>query len=340
MQVLRQGSAIYAGIGGNLGEARVPAYLSIPHGRVALVACAATFQDDAPAGDARSDIHGRPGLNPLRHDTRYGVDAASLQALNKIRHDLQIEGGQRESGPLQTVDFSFPASSTYPLHVTFELSDKPGVISTPDPGDLAALAHSIRDARGMADYVVTSIHAHEGSPGPDSIEVPAQFLVKFAHAAVDARADVIVGSGPHVLRGIEIYKGKPILYSLGNFIFENWLVVPQPTEFYQRYGLGADALPSEAYDARSDHDRRDEPANPLFWQSVIVHAVFRDGRVAEITLTPVTLGFGRKRPDRGYPQAADPASANEILARLQKLSQPFGTNIVINNGVGTIKIER
>lgn len=70
MQVLRQGSAVYAGIGENLGEARAPAYLSTPHGRVALVACAATFQDDAPAGDARSDIHGRPGLNPLRHDTR------------------------------------------------------------------------------------------------------------------------------------------------------------------------------------------------------------------------------------------------------------------------------
>lgn len=38
---------------------------------------------------------------------------------------------------------------------------------------------------------------------------------------IDAAADVVVGHGPHVLRGIEVYKGRPIFYSLANFIFEN-----------------------------------------------------------------------------------------------------------------------
>jgi poly-gamma-glutamate capsule biosynthesis protein CapA/YwtB (metallophosphatase superfamily) len=38
---------------------------------------------------------------------------------------------------------------------------------------------------------------------------------------IDAGAAVVTASGPHVLRGIEIYNGKPILYGLGNFIFEN-----------------------------------------------------------------------------------------------------------------------
>jgi poly-gamma-glutamate synthesis protein (capsule biosynthesis protein) len=177
-------------------------------------------------------------------------------------------------------------------------------------------------------------------PGADPLGTPAQFVVEFAHAAIDAGADLFVASGPHVLRGIEIYKGKPIFYSLGNFIFENWLVVPEPTEFYERFGLGLEALPSEAYEARSDHGRRDEPSNPLYWQSAVAQVLFRDGRPDEVTLTPFTLGFGKRAPDRGYPELADPAAATEILGRLQKLSQPFGTAIAIRNGVGRITIER
>ncbi len=65
---------------------------------------------------------------------------------------------------------------------------------------------------------------------------------------------------------VEIYKGKVIFYSLGNFIFENWLMVPQPTDFYEHYGVGPEALPAEAYAARSDHGRRDEPADPIYWK--------------------------------------------------------------------------
>ncbi|HEY2121008.1 MAG TPA: hypothetical protein VGH37_17610 [Candidatus Acidoferrum sp.] len=67
---------------------------------------------------------------------------------------------------------------------------------------------------------------------------------------------------------------------------------------------------------------------------------FREGRAAGITLTPITLGFGKKRPDRGYPVVADAATAAQILERLQRLSKPFGTNIVVRNGIGVIAIEK
>ena len=339
IEVLKRNGAVYAGIGENLGKARAPGYLSTPHGRVALISCASTIEEDSPAGQARPDLRGRPGLNPLRHDTRYRVDAATFEALRKMKNDLHLTGSSAGAGSPQTLAFSFPASSVYPLSVTFELSDKPGVVSTPDVHDVAALTHTIRDAREFSDYIVVSIHAHEGQPGADPLEVPAQFIVDFAHAAIDAGADLLVASGPHVLRGIEIYKGKPIFYSLGNFIFENWLVVPEPTEFYERFGLGLEALPSEAYEARSDHGRKDEPANPLYWQSVVARVRFRDGRAEQVTLTPYTLGFGKRAPDRGYPELADPAAAAEILGRLQKLSQPFGTSITVRDGVGSITIQ-
>jgi poly-gamma-glutamate capsule biosynthesis protein CapA/YwtB (metallophosphatase superfamily) len=333
IQVYRRAGAVYAGIGENLELARAPGYLATAHGRVALISTASTFSAGAPAGHERGDVRGRPGLSPLRFQTRYGVDTASLETLRKIKADFKLPGGSAERPPSpQTVVLRLDSSD-----VTFESSDKPRVVTTPDPRDLAEITHNIRDARELSDYVVTYIHAHEGAPA--GREVPAQFLVEFAHAAIDAGADVFVASGPHVLRGIEIYKGKLILYSLGNFIYTYDLVHLLPADMYEEYSLGPDALPSDFYNARSDHDRRGWPADPMFWQSVIAHVVFHDGHPARVILTPISIGFGKKRPDRGYPQVADNAMGTEILARLQKLSQPFGTNIAIKDGKGIITIE-
>jgi poly-gamma-glutamate capsule biosynthesis protein CapA/YwtB (metallophosphatase superfamily) len=339
MQQLKKDGAVYAGMGENLGEARVPAYLSTQHGRVALITCASTFPPDSPAGPSRPDARGRPGISPLRYDTRYIVSPAEFDALRKVRDNLKVQAAKDKSDPTRTLMFPFPPHSPYGNSITFEVGDKTGVISTPDPRDLAELTHAVRDARQLADYVVASVHAHEGAPGPKPLETPPQFLIEYAHAMVDAGADVVVGSGPHVLRGIEIYKGKVILYSLGNFIFENWIMVPQPEEFYERYGLGPEALPSEAYDARSDHGRRDEPSNPLYWQTVVARLTFHDGRPAVVTLTPATTGFGKRPPDQGYPEVPDLKKSTEILEHLRELSEPFGTKIAISDGLGTIVIQ-
>src|SRR6185503_7178218 len=75
----------------------------------------------------------------------------------------------------------------------------------------------IRAARQDAEFVVVSLHSHE--PVNDS-EEPAAFARQFAHDAVDAGAQLIVGHGPHRLRGVEIYKGAAIFYSLGNFLYD------------------------------------------------------------------------------------------------------------------------
>ena len=331
VRVFKQGGAVFAGIGENLGQARAPAYLSTPHGRVALISGATTFSVEGPAGEARPDMRGRPGLSALHHQAVYRVNAATFDALRKMRQD--IGGEQGGAGSPQTLKIPFDGGA-----VTFELSDETGLVTTPDPRDLAEFTHSIRDAKELADYVVTFVHAHEQLPS--NVESPAQFLVGYAHAAIDAGADVFTASGPHVLRGIEIYKGKVIIYSLGNFIFENDLVVPQPTDLYRTFGLGLDVLPAEVFDARSDHDRRNWPAEPRDWQSVVANVVFRNGRPAEINLTPISLGYGATRPNRGIPRLAEPVMATQILERLQKLSQPFGTNIAIKNGIGTITIEK
>jgi hypothetical protein len=91
--------------------------------------------------------------------------------------------------------------------------------------DIGAAKRLVRKAAKRADVVVVTMHA--GAEGSDRQHVRRGnelFLgenrgdpLRFAHAVVDAGADLVVGSGPHVLRGMEWYKGRLIAYSLGNF---------------------------------------------------------------------------------------------------------------------------
>ncbi len=91
--------------------------------------------------------------------------------------------------------------------------------------DIAAAKRLVRKASRRADVVVVTMHA--GAEGSDRQHVgrgTERFLgenrgdpMRFAHAVVDAGADVVVGHGPHVMRGMEWYKGRLIAYSLGNF---------------------------------------------------------------------------------------------------------------------------
>ncbi len=91
--------------------------------------------------------------------------------------------------------------------------------------DLESAAALISSAAGSADLVVVAIHA--GAEGSDATHTPdaeETYLgedrgnaVEFAHMAVRAGADLVLGSGPHVLRGMEVYRGRLIAYSLGNF---------------------------------------------------------------------------------------------------------------------------
>ena len=91
--------------------------------------------------------------------------------------------------------------------------------------DLESARALIRKARKRADLVVVAIHA--GAEGSDAQHVSGEEEIYlgedrgnaegFAHMAVEAGADLVLGSGPHVLRGIEIYRDRLIAYSLGNF---------------------------------------------------------------------------------------------------------------------------
>jgi poly-gamma-glutamate synthesis protein (capsule biosynthesis protein) len=324
---LRQSGVVYAGAGENLARARAPGYLDTKKGRVALIACASTFSILSPAGTQRPDMQGRPGLNPLRFKTTYTVEPATLASLRTLaRASSGGEGGSASE-----------AGDVHFLGATFRSGDKPAVATEPDAHDLKEITAEVREARRMADWVVVSIHAHEGAPGDR--EVPAQFLVTFAHAAIDAGADLFVGHGPHVLRAVEIYKGKPIFYSVANFIFQNEALPFQPQESYDQFNLPLEATTADYFDVRSANDTRSFPADQKIWDSVLAEAVFNHKReLQHIDLYPITLGFHEGRTKRGRPLPATGELATSIIDRVSKLSKTMGTNIVMQDGKGVVNV--
>ena len=92
--------------------------------------------------------------------------------------------------------------------------------------DIPAARALVATAAARAPVVIVTDHAGAEGAGADRVRSGTEtFLgenrgdsVRFAHAVVDAGADIVVGHGPHVMRGIEFYKGTPIVYSLGNFM--------------------------------------------------------------------------------------------------------------------------
>jgi len=80
---------------------------------------------------------------------------------------------------------------------------------------LDKVSRDVKLARQNADIVIVSMHSGiEYQPNPD------QHQIDFAHAAIDAGADLVIGHHPHVIETVEKYKGKYIFYSLGNFVFD------------------------------------------------------------------------------------------------------------------------
>jgi Bacterial capsule synthesis protein PGA_cap len=107
----------------------------------------------------------------------------------------------------------------------------------PNVNDLAFAQQLVREATKKADIVVVSFHG--GAEGTNAQRVPNRTeifageargnLPAFAHAVIDAGADLVLGHGPHVMRGMEIYKERLIAYSLGNFATYGWFQLAAET---------------------------------------------------------------------------------------------------------------
>lgn len=177
-----------------------------------------------------------PSILPFLQDT-LGADAVSLANNHSIDYGteaffdmldrlsaagLAYAGGGRDLTEAmkpavfevngQTIAF-LAACQHAPYMEWYAKEDRPGLLMC---YDATLLSQAIREAKEQYDYVITYIHW-----GVEYETTPTDVQMNTAHILVDAGADAVIGAHPHVIQSFEVYKGKPIAYSLGNFLMRN-----------------------------------------------------------------------------------------------------------------------
>jgi poly-gamma-glutamate synthesis protein (capsule biosynthesis protein) len=354
IRILNAGDIAHAGTGGDLQEARAPAFLNTPKGVVGLVGVYSIaypgFQphlvpgvDEEPTpGELPSsaatyrngDQGGHPGTNVLRVTPNYSVSTEEMAALRKIR-DSAYSHRDEVPGAVPPVPANEPKDRLSWLGQSYKVGGKPGEITYQmNSGDLKEILRSIRNGKQNSDFMLVTIHCHQNNYvyqqyGFDH-EVP-DFLAEFAHRAIDNGADAVIGHGVHTIRPVEIYKGKPIFYGLSEFAW-------QAPESSIPQNPGGEATDAEVrFRPGSEMDRLNKSET---LENLLAESRYENGRLVEVRLYPGDLGQDRSRPlsRRGIPMMPSPEMAQRVLEKMQRLSQPFGTTITIENGVGVIRV--
>ena len=346
---LNKYGVVHAGTGRNLAEARAPAYLETPKGRVALLSGTTTLFSWGRAGDQRRDMQGRPGANLLRYYIEYTVDRKTFESIKQLGESLGLTAGSPVYKPHGSAHI--PADTKTEIHVSgladglhhytkFRLGKKNEKHIYPHQPDLDGTLERIRDARRMAQWVIVAMH-NQDVPGDE----PPEHARIMYHAMIEAGADVIAGTGPHQDRGIEIYQGRPIFYGIGDFILQNDTVLLEPQVQYENVGLSWGANPADFYDTRAGYKgpglgrpTKGQGVTPHNWQNGMHRVRFERGKLKEIRIYPVDLGYGKPRWQAGRPLLAEGDVAREILERYQRLSKPFGTRAQIKGNMAVIRL--
>jgi poly-gamma-glutamate synthesis protein (capsule biosynthesis protein) len=341
----------HAGTGENLRQASSPAYLDTANGRIALIAASAHLPSEQNrAANQRIDFRGKPGVNALGFETTFVVDRQSLQALQRLGASLGFDS-QRQ----RVIDHGFHSDGQIGAATQTEykyrgdryvLGERFDIRTACDEDDVEENLRQIREARRQADWVIVSLHSQDligrsWLTAKKRTEVTEQpdFVHDFAHRCIDAGADVFACHGPHLLMGIEIYRCKPIFYSLGNLIMQNETLNHVPAYPFDRFGLDNRATPSDFFDHRTGNGTKGHPAAAEFWQSVAALCRFDKLALKQIEIFPVDMGFGRPRSQRGRPMLADGELGKAILERVARVSAPFGTVVRQQAGHAVISIE-
>jgi len=349
----------HAGTGRDLEEAREPSYLETPQGRVAMVSLSSGNKPHEWATPPKSTLAGRPGVNSLRPVVRFTVDDETATVLRKMGRELGMlreKGGgvtEGNSGPVSHgsedgFSLTMPSDQGTTASNLFRVSDHFDVDSESDDRDVRGNLRSITEAATMADLVLVAHHFNVAEKGRGN--VPPRFVRDFAHAAIDAGADVYIGHGWHKTLGIEIYQGKPIFYGLGNFFAQSEFVRRVPFDTYEAWGHDIEALPTLTPAAHPLHPGG-SATSPTWWSSAVIELDMEDGQLKELRLHPVELGKEVGSADvrrsvgstdrllaDGRPFAATGSDARAVLERYQRLSADLGTTVEIEGDIGVVRL--
>ena len=326
----------YAGAGANLEEASQAVYRTLPGGRVALIAVTASFDDTARAGHATKILPGRPGLNPLRKTKNVYVTPEHFQAIREVLENTELNG-TIENSIRDGFTPPWPEGTLVIGQTRFiRREGKEEVVNVCNKKDLERIGKAITDAKLVADYVVVMVHDH-ANKGRD-MSVPDDGAIEFAHFCIDKGVDAVFGGGTHQLKPLELYKGHPIFYTLGNFCFQSNMQEHQPADMLEKHGFeGMTDL--EALNARMKGGTIGLHTQFYNFRSIIPYLEFEGNTLTKMELKPIELGFEKGRTWKGIPYPANERQTKEIYERLKELSEPYGTEMTLReDGIIEVKV--
>lgn len=326
----------FAGIGRDLTEARAPAYLDTDAGRVALLDATTSVPPGGAATVPTPEFDGRCGVNPLHVEWTYRMSPEHLDQLRTIASQTGIDRVKGEWLRRACPDWRTDEAYYFMQMRCAPATDRrpPGIYHSLHERDRGALLARVGDADAGADWVVVALHAHQSRGGNRNTSATPPFLQQFARECVDAGADVVVVTGPHTLRGIELYRGRPVFYSLGNFFFQEDAIHRVPGSTDRAAGAGVPAVRGQDASPETDSTVAHDADN---WASAVPRCEFGPaGAVTDVTLYPCTLQPDAPAPRRGTPVLATGDEATAILRTLDRRSDAFGTTIRIDGPTGTV----
>jgi poly-gamma-glutamate synthesis protein (capsule biosynthesis protein) len=351
MNALDKAGIVYSGAGKDLDHARLPGYLELEKGLVALLATSTAeqgvtyYQQHTRATKPGNTYPGRPGLNGIRHDSYYTVDSETFEKIRELKSKFYESNkvsysyfGRNERLELQRIPRPKEDRREEMLFLgnRFVLDKEIKMHFFMHPKDRYENIKIIKDVSKQADWTLATHHTHESKPYYDKETLPSDFIRKYAHDCIDAGADAYLGHGKHTGQGIEIYKNKPIIYSLANPIYGGFTRRRIPMECYEMFGLGLDSTPLEFMKKKGV---------PIEWLQSLLAVFTLEGekgsrKLVDFKLYPIDGGADKPYSQFGVRPilVKNEKIAKKIINRYQKLSDPFGTKIEYKNGIGIVKI--
>lgn len=321
----------YAGAGKDLNHATRAGYFQTAKGSVALISCSSWLpEENHQASMPHAYMNGKPGLNPVNLEFVMQLDKESFAKIKSVRDAVFKSMGF----PIPQAPKGKEITMVKMIENTYQKSDEVKLVLKPNKKDIDRIKKEIAVAKRNARLVIVSLHEHVSN----FKEMRAStYQEEFAHACIDAGADMFFVTGPHELLGIEIYKGKAIFHSIGNFMFQALRIIAP--EAYERLDLPGDTKDPSIYEEKFTklYDMGD--TSVALWESAVPLITFdKNNKIKEIVLHPITLDEKADWHRKGVPRPADKKSAKAIIKRLIKMSKYYKTKIVWQESTGTGKI--
>lgn len=334
MDALESRGLPYAGLGRNLYEARKPDYLDTSQGRIALLSAGSLLKVSGMAAEKQTEaLPGSPGVSPLHKTTVHRIPESHMGYLQEIGEYLNVDKIREEwlerghYGSHDWLDDSYYHLSDMKFQ-SIEDPDDAGIYYELNEKDESAIRDWIGEANRKANLVVMGYHYHTSPLGFSGKHETPEHVQGFARRCIDAGADAFVGTGPHKLRGVEVYEGKPIFYSLGNFIDHREHIERFPVDLYERFDIDEFTKPPKVFEARwTDEDGNDsgDLVDPDWWRTFVPRCTFdADGTLERLEIYPIDMQQHADSPHRGTPLRAKGEVATEILDQVEDLSNTFG----------------